>query len=368
MTLERWREGFNGIGRRSLGGAQHGHRTEVAMKVAGNLFETIGNTPLLRLNRVTAGTKAEILGKLEFFSPSGSLKDRILYRMIAKAEERGELKPGMTILEGTTGNTGISTAMAAAVRGYKCIIVMPGGMSEERKKIIRAYGAELVETPGGESDVDLTLKKVAEILARNKGKMWEVRQFSNLDNNEAHYLTTGPEIWDQTDGRVDALVATQGTGGTISGAGKFLREKNQKVKLYAVEPAECPILSEGRWGPHKIEGIGDGFVPDCLDVDILDGIVKIPSDEAIEMAQRLAREEGLFCGISSGCNVVASLRVAKAHPELKTIVTMINDSGQRYFSTELCGETAGDWIHASQDRVVPVDTSRIKGKQYEILA
>jgi len=310
--------------------------------------------------------KAEILGKLEFFSPSGSLKDRILHWMIEKAEKRGELKPGMTIIEATTGNTGIATSMAAAVRGYKCIIVMPGGMSEERKKIIRAYGAQLVETPGGESDVDLTLKKVKEILAANPGKMWEVKQFSNPDNAEAHYLTTGPEIWNQTDGRVDAFVATQGTGGTISGVGKFLRER-KNVKLYAVEPAECPILSGGKWGVHKIEGIGDGFIPDVLDVDILDGIVKIPSDAAIEMAQRLAREEGLFCGISSGCNVEAALKVAQAHPEMKVIVTMINDSGQRYFSTELCGETAGDWVGESYDRVVEVDASRIKGKRYELL-
>jgi cysteine synthase A len=341
---------------------------EGEMKVARNLFETIGKTPLLRLSRVASDVKPEILGKLEFFSPSGSLKDRILYWMIEKAEKRGELKPGMTIIEATTGNTGIATAMASAVKGYECIIVMPGGMSEERKKIIRSYGARLVETPGGESDVDLTLAKVKEILAENKGKMWEVRQFSNPDNAEAHYLTTGPEIWEQTEGRVDAFVATQGTGGTISGAGKFLKEKNPRVKLYAVEPKECPVLSEGKWGAHKIEGIGDGFIPDLLDVDILDGLVTIASDDAVEMAQRLAREEGLFCGISSGCNVLASKRVAEAHPECRAVVTMINDSGQRYFSTELCGEGAGDWLEASRVRTVKVDTSRIKGKSYEKIA
>lgn len=337
------------------------------MKVAGNLFETVGHTPLLRFNRVTRGLEAQILGKLEFFSPSGSLKDRILHWMLEKAEARGDLKPGMTILEATTGNTGIATAMAAAVKGYKCIILMPAGMSEERKKIIRSYGAELIETPGGESDVDLTLKKAKEILSKNKGKMWEVRQFSNKDNAEAHYLTTGPEIWDQTDGNVDAFVATQGTGGTISGVGKFLKEKNKKVRLYAVEPKECPVLSEGKWGSHKIEGIGDGFIPDLLDVDILDGIVKIASDDAVEMAQRLAREEGLFCGISSGCNVLAAIRIAEAHQEYKTIVTMINDSGQRYFSTELCGEEPGEWLEASRDRQVEVDVSRLKGKHYEVL-
>jgi cysteine synthase A len=337
------------------------------MRVAANLFETVGHTPLLRFSRVTSGLQAQILGKLEFFSPSGSLKDRILYWMIEKAEKRGDLKPGMTIIEATTGNTGIATSMAAAVKGYKCIIVMPAGMSEERKKIIRAYGAELVETPGGESDVDLTLAKVKEILSRNAGKMWEVRQFANPDNAEAHYLTTGPEIWDATGGKVDAFVATQGTGGTISGAGRFLKEKNKKVKLYAVEPKECPVLSEGKWGSHKIEGIGDGFVPDLLDVDILDGIVTVASDDAVVMAQRLAREEGLFCGISSGCNVLASIRVACAHPEYKTVVTMINDSGQRYFSTELCGEEPGEWLEASRDRHVEVDVSRLKGKHYEIV-
>jgi len=337
------------------------------MKVAGNLFETVGHTPLLRLNRVTAGLKGQVLGKLEFFSPSGSLKDRILHWMIEKAEERGDLKPGMTIVEATTGNTGIATSMAAAVKGYKCIIVMPAGMSEERKKIIRAYGAELVETPGGESDVDLTLKKVKEILARDPGNMWEVRQFANPNNAEAHYLTTGPEIWDATDGKVDAFVATQGTGGTLTGVGRFIKPKNKSFKLYAVEPKECPVLSEGKWGAHKIEGIGDGFIPEALDVDILDGIVAVASDDAVEMAQRLAREEGLFCGISSGANVLAAIKVARAHPEYKTIVTMINDSGQRYFSTELCGEEPGDWLAASKDRHVEVDVSRLKGKRYEIL-
>jgi cysteine synthase A len=340
---------------------------EAKMKVAGNLFETVGHTPLLRFNRVTAGLDAKILGKLEFFSPSGSLKDRILHWMLEKAEKRGDLKPGMTIVEATTGNTGIATAMAAAVKGYKCIIVMPGGMSEERKKIIRSYGAELVETPGGESDVDLTLKKAKEIIAGGKGSMWEVRQFSNPDNAEAHFLTTGPEIWDQTDGKVDAFVATQGTGGTLSGVGKFLKSKNKTIRLYAVEPKECPVLSEGKWGSHKIEGIGDGFIPDILDVDLLDGVVAVASDDAVEMAQRLAREEGLFCGISSGCNVLASMMVAKAHPEMKTVVTMINDSGQRYFSTELCGEEPGEWLEASRDRHVEVDVSRLKGKHYEII-
>ncbi len=322
------------------------------MKIANSIFETIGNTPLLRLNKVTAGVTPRILAKLEYYNPTGSLKDRILFRMVEAAEARGELKPGMTIIEGTTGNTGIATSMVAAVKGYRCVIVMPRGMSIERRKLDLAYGAELVLTEGAESDVDLVLDKVNEIMAAEPGKYWKVGQFENPDNPLAHYQTTGPEIWKQTGGKVDALVLSQGTGGTITGVGRYLRERNPSVKIYAVEPAECPLLSRRQWGMHKIEGIGDGFIPPVLDVSLLDGVVLTTSDESIAMARRLAREEGVFCGISSGCNVVASLKVAKRHPSLGTIVTMINDNGLRYFSTELCGEP----VHLeSPERDHPMD-------------
>lgn len=322
------------------------------MKVAKNVFEAIGNTPLVRLNKVTAGAKPQVLAKLEYYNPTGSLKDRILFRMVEAAEQRGELKPGMTIIEGTTGNTGIATSMVAAVKGYRCVIVMPRGMSVERRKLDLAYGAELVLTEGAESDVDIVLQRVNEIMAAAPGKYWKVGQFENPDNPLAHYQTTGPEIWEQTEGKVDAVVLSQGTGGTITGIGRYLRERKPSVKLYAVEPAECPLLSRRTWGMHKIEGIGDGFIPPVLDVSLLDGVVLTTSDESIAMARRLAREEGIFCGISSGCNVAASLKVAERHPRMGTIVTMINDNGLRYFSTELCGEP----VHLeSPEREHPMD-------------
>jgi cysteine synthase A len=307
-------------------------------KCSKSILDTIGCTPLVRLRRVSREVRPEILVKLEYFSPSGSLKDRIYLNMIEKAERRGQLKPGMTILECSTGNAGIACSFVAAVKGYPCIIVMPEGMSEERKKIDLAYGAQIVYTPGGESDVDLALEKLEQIRRSDPEKYWVPSQFDNPDNIEAHYKTTGPEIWEQTGGRIDCYVATQGTGGQLTGIGRFLRKKNPKVKLYAGEPAECPLLSRRQWGEHKIEGIGDGFVPRDLDLSLLDGVVTVKSDEAIAMAKRLAREEGIFCGISSGANVVAAIKVAKRHPKLKRIVTMICDSGQRYFSTELCGE------------------------------
>jgi cysteine synthase A len=215
---------------------------------------------------------------------------------------------------------------------------MPAGMSKERMKIIRAYGANIITTPGGESDVDLCLEKITELKKEDPKKYWEPGQFSNEDNIAAHYKTTGPEIWEQSGGHVDCFLASQGTGGTLTGVGRFLKEKNKEVALYAVEPAEAPILAHRKWGTHKIEGIGDGFVPRNLDLSHLTGIVTTSSDEAIKYAKRLAREEGIFCGISSGCNVIAAIKVAKKHPEYKTIVTMINDTGQRYFSTELCDE------------------------------
>jgi len=308
--------------------------------VADDIFQTIGKTPLVNLRRIpkSEGIKARILVKLEYMNPTGSLKDRIYYEMITKAIQRGDLRPRMKILEASTGNAGISCAFVGTALGYKVTVVMPSGMSQERQKIIRAYGADVIKTPGAESDVDLCLEKIAELKRANPGKYWEPAQFSNPDNVAAHYKTTGPEIWEQTGGRVDCFLASQGTGGTLTGVGRFLKEKNRDVALYAVEPAEAPILSHGRWGTHKIEGIGDGFVPRNLDLSHLKGVITTSSYESIEMAERLSREEGIFCGISSGCNVIAAVKAARRHPEFRTIVTMVNDTGQRYFSTELCGE------------------------------
>jgi cysteine synthase A len=311
---------------------------EANKRIAGTMFEAIGRTPLVRLNSVAQGLASRVLGKMEWFSPTGSLKDRIFYEMITQAIEKGDLKPGMEIIETSTGNAGIACAFVGKLLGYKVTIVMPDGMSEERMKIMRAYGADIIFTPGAESDVDLCIAKTAEIKAANPGKYWEPDQYGNPNNIGAHYKTTGPEIWDQADGQVDAFVATQGTGGTLTGVGRYLREQNPHVKLYAVEPSEAPMLSKREWGSHKIEGIGDGFVPFNLDLSILDGIITTTSEQAIQMGRRLALEEGVFCGISSGSNVAASVKLAQKHPELKTVVTMINDTGQRYFSTELCGE------------------------------
>ncbi len=307
-------------------------------RAASNILELIGRTPLIELTKISKNINPKISAKIEFFSPTGSLKDRIYYEMITKAEEEGTLKPGMKIIETSTGNAGIACTFVGQLKGYPVTIIMPAGMSEERKKLIRAYGGTVIETPGGESDVDLCLEKAQEIKAQDPGKYFEPNQYGNPDNINAHYKTTGPEIWEQTEGQVDVFLASQGTGGTLTGVGKYLKEKNPEIKLFAVEPTEAPMLSKREWGSHKIEGIGDGFVPYNLDLSILTGIITTTSQEAIKMARQLSMEEGLFCGISSGCNVVAALKMAKKFPETRMIVTMINDTGQRYFTTELCGE------------------------------
>ena len=338
---------------------------------AENILDTAGLTPLVRLRRVVADNPAAVFGKLEYFGPSGSVKDRILPFIVEEAERRGALRPGMILIEGTTGNTGIATAMVGAAKGYRVIIVMPEGMSRERQKAIRAYGAELVLTPGSESDVDLVLEKVLQLKAQWGDEIWEVGQFSNPDNVRAHQQSTGPEIWEQTGGRVDAFVAAQGTGGTLTGVSMHLKQRNPEVLSFAVEPAECAILSGRGWGSHRIEGIGDGFVPDVLDLRWVDGVVTVSSDEAIAMAQRLAREEGIFCGISSGCNVVACLKVARAYPGLRAIVTMINDNGLRYLSTELGGEQSADQglpSRAARERATPPrDARRLSGKRLVVI-
>jgi cysteine synthase A len=303
-----------------------------------SIARAVGRTPMVRLNRVTAGVAPPIYLKLEWYSPSGSLKDRIYLHMFEQAEARGDLRPGVRVLECSTGNAGIACAFVSAVKGYSCTIVMPEGMSDERKKIMRAYGATLVFTPGGESDVDLALQRLEEIRAGDPAGYWVPGQFSNADNVEAHYRTTGPEVWEQTGGILGAFVAAQGSGGTLTGVGRFLRQQDARVRLYAVEPAECALLARREWGPHGIEGIGDGFIPDNLDVAQLTGVITTTTEESVEMARRLAAAEGIFCGISSGCNVAAALKLARRRPELTSIVTMANDTGQRYFSTALGGE------------------------------
>ena len=303
-----------------------------------SIGEAIGRTPLVKLGRVTADVVPPIYLKLEWYGPSGSLKDRIYLHMFERAEARGDLKPGMRVLECSTGNAGIACAFIAAVKGYRCTIVMPAGMSDERKKIMRAYGADLVFTPGGESDVDLSLKRLEEIRGGDPTGYWVPGQFSNADNVETHHRTTGPEIWEQCGGIIGAFVAAQGSGGTLTGVGRYLRERDDRVRLYAVEPEECALLTRRAWGPHGIEGIGDGFIPDNLDVSLLSGVITTTTAESLALARRLAAEEGIFCGISTGCNVAAALKLARRHPELSAIVTMANDTGQRYFTTPLCGE------------------------------
>jgi cysteine synthase A len=303
-----------------------------------SVTEAIGRTPLVRVRRVTSGVRPPVYLKLEWYGPTGSLKDRIYLHMFNEAERRGTLATGMHVLECSTGNAGTACAFVAAVKGYPCTVVMPEGMSDERKKLMRAYGATLVFTPGGESDVDLALERLEAIRATDPARYWVPGQFSNADNIDAHYRTTGPEVWEQSGGRVGAFIASQGSGGSLTGVGRFLRERDAAVKLYAVEPEECAMLARREWGPHGIEGIGDGFIPENLDVESLTGVITTTTDEAVAMARRLAAEEGLFCGISTGANVAAALKLGARHPDLASIVTMANDTGQRYFSTVLCGE------------------------------
>lgn len=329
-----------------------------------------GRTPLIRLNRVARGLAAPVYLKLEWYGPSGSLKDRIYLHMFERAEARGDLRPGISVLECSTGNAGIACAFVAAVKGYPCTIVMPDGMSEERKKIVRAYGAALVFTPGGESDVDLALRRLEEIRAADPGAYWVPGQFSNADNVEAHYRGTGPEVWEQTGGVVGAFVAAPGSGGTLSGIGRFLRERDPRVRLYAVEPAECALLARRQWGPHGIEGIGDGFVPENLDVSLLAGVITVTTGESVEMARRLAAEEGIFGGLSSGANVAAAIKLGRRRPELPSIVTMANDTGQRYFSTALCGEAKTVEVPAREHPLDPRTIRELDRYQggWEVLA
>lgn len=308
----------------------------IMSKIYKSAIELIGNTPLLELTRIEEkyGLKARVLAKVEYFNPAGSVKDRIAKAMIETAEKDGSLKPGSTIIEPTSGNTGIGLAAIAAAKGYKLIIVLPETMSVERRNIIKAYGAEIVLTDGSKG-MKGAIEKAGELHAQIENSFIP-SQFENPANPRAHYETTGPEIWNDTDGEVDVFIAGVGTGGTLSGAGKYLKEKKAGVKVVAVEPATSPVLSEGKAGAHKIQGIGAGFVPATLDTGIYDEIIPVPNEVSFETGKELAKTEGFQVGISSGAALWAALEVAKRpESEGKTIVVLLPDSGDRYYSTDL---------------------------------
>ena len=300
--------------------------------VANNVLDLIGNTPMVRLNRIVDEDMAEIYAKLESFNPGGSVKDRISLFMIEDAEKKGKLKPGATVVEPTSGNTGIGLAMTCAVKGYKCILTMPESMSLERIYILKSYGAEVILTSAIEG-MQGAIKKAEEIIRKTKNSFMP-QQFNNPANPEVHRRTTAQEILAATDGKLDAFVAGVGTGGTITGVGEVLKKENHKIKIVAVEPSTSAVLSGKNAGPHKIQGIGAGFVPEILDRAIIDEIVTVEDNQAFQTAKRLAREEGLFVGISAGAACFAALKIAKDLGKGKLVVTIFPDTGERYFSME----------------------------------
>lgn len=305
-------------------------------KIYKSAADLIGNTPLVEVGHIEEkfGLKARVLVKLEYFNATGSVKDRVAKAMIEDAEEKGILKPGATIIEPTSGNTGIGLAAIATAKGYRTIIVLPETMSVERRNIIKAYGAEIVLTPGYKGMTG-AIAKAEELKNEIEGSMIE-GQFVNPANPDAHRRTTGPEIWNDTDGEVDAFVAGVGTGGTITGVGEYLKSKNDKIEIIAVEPATSPVLSQGKPGPHKIQGIGAGFVPEILNTKIYDSVVPVDNDDAFEYARLISHTEGILVGISAGAALYAAIEWAKKpENEGKTIVALLPDSGDRYYSTSL---------------------------------